>query len=584
MKKKRLELTWIGKDEKINLEPRILIEDPEFSYYAEKKYSEDDIFDNRLIFGDNLLALKALEEEFTNKIKCIYIDPPYNTGNAFEHYDDGLEHSIWLNLMKHRIEILKKLLHDDGLLAIQIDDNEYAKLYLLMSELFGEKNLKTIVVKMSESSGVKMGAVKSSGTIPKLKEYIILAKKNGVKNLNVELIPKQEWDKEYNLYIENFSKKDREIIDIIANKEDKSEDDIRVVDEILAKIKLVSVNEKLKSLGIDKKEHLNWKFENSWRIVRTAASSSVFKLAEEKKKKTKQVVFSVLSKRDKVLYLIKSDYKEDSKQPRVQIIFADTNLMVHPGDLWTDIKTTGLEAEGGVSFKNGKKPEALVKRIIGMSTKEGDWVLDSFAGSGTTGAVAHKMRRRWIMIELGEHCYTHIIPRLKNVINGKDKAGISSTVGWEGGGGFRFYKLAPSLLEKDKYGNWVISKQYNAEMLAEAMCKLEGFKYNPDKNLYWKHGQSTENDFIFVTTQFVNQQLSDDIADQMKEDETLLVCCKAFNVNQEDFPNITFKKIPQSVLEKCEFGRDDYSLNVENLSMMEKEPEQIELFDEGDVE
>src|SRR5690606_35256390 len=99
-----------------------------------------------------------------------------------------------------------------------------------------------------------------------------------------------------------------------------------------------------------------------------------------------------------------------------------------------------------------------------------------------------------------------------------------------------------------------------------------------------KHGQSTENDYIFVTTQFVNQQLADDIADQMKEDETLLVCCKAFNVNQEDFPNITFKKIPQSVLEKCEFGRDDYSLNVENLPMMEKEPQQIELFDEGDVE
>ncbi|PAC32743.1 hypothetical protein CEJ87_17070 [Caldifermentibacillus hisashii] len=254
------------------------------------------------------------------------------------------------------------------------------------------------------------------------------------------------------------------------------------------------------------------------------------------------------------------------------------------GDIWLDIGINNLHNEGGVDFRNGKKPEKLISRIIEMITDEGDWVLDSFAGSGTTGAVAHKMRRRWIMVELGEHCYTHIIPRLKRVIDGEDQAGISSTVGWKGGGGFRFYKLAPSLLEKDKYGNWVISKQYNAEMLSEAVCKLEGFKYNPDKNVYWKHGQSTENDYIFVTTQFVNQQLADDIADQMKEDETLLVCCKAFNVNQEDFPNITFKKIPQSVLEKCEFGRDDYSLNVENLPMMEKEPEQIELFDEGDVE
>ena len=154
-----------------------------------------------------------------------------------------------------------------------------------------------------------------------------------------------------------------------------------------------------------------------------------------------------------MLYLVKSDYQPTSKQPRVQLLFADSNLMIHPGDLWTDIKTTGLEAEGGVSFKNGKKPESLIKRIIGMSTNEGDWVLDSFAGSGTTGAVAHKMGRRWIMIELGEHCHTHIIPRMKRVIDGTDQGGISKAVNWQGGGGFRYYKLAPSLLKKDKFGN-----------------------------------------------------------------------------------------------------------------------------------
>lgn len=576
--KQKLELTWIGKDEQPKLEPRILLEDPELSYHAKERVTENDIFDNRLIFGDNLLALKALEQEFTGKIKCIYIDPPYNTGNAFEYYDDGFEHSIWLTLMKHRLEILAKLLHDNGLLAVQIDDNEFARLYLLMSEIFGEKNLKTIVVKMSEASGVKMGSVKSTGSIPKLKEYIILAKKNGVKNLNVELIPKSEWDNEYNLFLENFTREDRDIIDEISNKEEKSDDDIRIVDEICSKIQIVSVSEKMKSLGIKKDEQTKWKFDNAWRIARTAASRSVFLLTEEKKKHTNQTIFSVLSVRDKVLYLVKSDYKPTSKQPRVQLLFADSNLMTHPGDLWTDIKTTGLEAEGGVSFKNGKKPESLIKRIIGMSTNKGDWVLDSFAGSGTTGAVAHKMGRRWIMIELGEHCHTHIIPRMKQVIDGTDQGGISKAVNWKGGGGFRYYKLAPSLLKKDKFGNWIINPEYNAEMLAEAMCKHEGFTYNPDPEVFWKQGQSTENDFIYTTTQLVTQQMVEGIVEQMKENETLLICCKAFNVNVDDFPQVTIKKIPQAILNKCEFGRDDYSLNVNNLPMKEKEPEQLELF------
>ncbi|WP_064213980.1 site-specific DNA-methyltransferase [Anoxybacillus flavithermus] len=576
--KQRLELTWIGKDEQPKLEPRILLEDPELSYHAKERVTENDIFDNRLIFGDNLLALKALEQEFTGKIKCIYIDPPYNTGNAFEHYDDGLEHSIWLTLMKHRLEILAKLLHNDGLLAVQIDDNEFARLYLLMSEIFGEKNLKTVVVKMSEASGVKMGSVKSSGSIPKLKEYIILAKKNGVKNLNVELIPKSEWDNEYNLFLDNFSREDRAIIDEISNKEEKSDDDIRTIDEICSKIQLISVSEKIKSLGIKQNEQMKWKFDNAWRIVRTAASKSVFLLTEEKKKYINQTIFSVLSVRDKVLYLVKSDYQPTSKQPRVQLLFADSNLMIHPGDLWTDIKTTGLEAEGGVSFKNGKKPESLIKRIIGMSTNEGDWVLDSFAGSGTTGAVAHKMGRRWIMIELGEHCHTHIIPRMKRVIDGTDQGGISKAVNWQGGGGFRYYKLAPSLLKKDKFGNWIINPEYNAEMLAEAMCKHEGFTYNPDPHVFWKQGQSTENDFIYTTTQLVTQQMVAGIVEQMKENETLLICCKAYNVNVDEFPQITIKKIPQAILNKCEFGRDDYSLNVNNLPMKEREPEQLELF------
>src|SRR5439155_7113248 len=161
------------------------------------------------------------------------------------------------------------------------------------------------------------------------------------------------------------------------------------------------------------------------------------------------------------------------------------------------------------------KPERLLKRILEVATNPGDWVLDSFAGSGTSGAVAHKMGRRWIMVELGEHCHTHIIPRLKKVVDGKDPGGVTAVSDWKGGGGFRYYKLAPSLLQKDRWGQWVISKEYNAAMLAEACCKLEGFTYAPSESVYWQHGKSTERDFIYVTTQQLSaeqlQQLSEDV-------------------------------------------------------------------------
>ncbi|MCM3591149.1 site-specific DNA-methyltransferase [Brevibacillus borstelensis] len=227
------------------------------------------------------------------------------------------------------------------------------------------------------------------------------------------------------------------------------------------------------------------------------------------------------------------------------------------------------------------KPERLLQRIIELSTDPKDIVLDSFAGSGTTGAVAHKMGRRWIMIELGEHCHTHIIPRMKQVIDGTDQGGISKDVNWKGGGGFRYYRLAPSLLEKDKFGNWIINKEYNAPMLAEAMCKHHGFTYSPDDTIYWKQGKSTETDFIYTTTQLVTKEMADQIHEQLGEDETLLICCKAYNANAEIYPNITFQKIPASILYKCEFGRDDYSLKVAQLPQLDK-TEQMELFGEGE--
>ncbi|MFM7468351.1 MAG: site-specific DNA-methyltransferase [Vampirovibrionales bacterium] len=575
-KKTKLELTWIGKEQRPRLEPRILLADPTLSHHAPHKVTENDLFDNRLIFGDNLLALKALEQEFAGKVKCIYIDPPYNTGNAFEHYDDGLEHSIWLGLMRDRLELLWRLLSTDGLMAIQIDDNEFARLYLMLCEICGEKNLKTICVKMSEATGVKMASVNKMGSIAKLKEFIILAGKSGIKGFNLERIAKEKWDSEYKSFVHGATKEELSLVKGILEDESRSQDDVNLVDSILAKLSFENVNDVYKR-EFGKNVSEDWLFSNAWRIVQFATITGGAKDLAVKIKlstPTNVTAFSIVTARKK-MYAIKRSFNHETELPRCKLLFADQYLQVHPGDFWHDIKTTGLDNEGGIDFKNGKKPEALIKRIIGMCTNTGDLVLDSFAGSGTTGAVAHKMGRRWIMVELGEHCHTHIIPRLKKVIDGTDQGGISKTVNWQGGGGFRYYKLAGSLLEKDHWGNWVISKQYNPAMLTEALCKLEGFTYAPSDTIYWQQGYSTESDYIYVTTQTLSAEQLQALSDEVGTERSLLVLCSAFKGNAERFSNLTIKKIPRAVLAKCEWGHDDYSLNVENLPMAEKLPENV---------
>jgi adenine-specific DNA-methyltransferase len=569
-KKNKLELTWIGKENRPRLEPRILIEEPEFSHHAEVR-REGNIFDNMLIHGDNLLALKALETDpaVRGKVKCIYIDPPYNTGNAFEHYDDGLEHSVWLNLIRERIEVLWNLLCEDGTLAVQIDDNEFARLYLMMAEICIERNMKVICVKMSEPSGLKMGSVKRLGTIPKLKEYVIICKKNGPQGYFVEKIRKGSWDREYNIFITGLTVSDRQRISELSAQEQHTAADLDELDKIGARIELESVSSIIAKEGISDDARNDWLFENSWRICQCATSASVLRLAKEKRENNSSDVFFVKSPKG-IIYMVRAGFSDASAKPRVQLIFADDNLEVHPGDLWTDFRTTGLDGEGGVDFKNGKKPEALIKRIIGMCSKPGDLVLDSFAGSGTTGAVAHKMGRRWIMVELGEHAKTHIVPRMKNVIEGTDTGGVTGATGWKGGGGYRFYRLAPSLLQKDVWGNWVISKDYNAEMLAEAMCKHFNYVYAPSDEAYWMHGHASESAFIYVTTASLTFDQLRAISDEVGEDRSLLICCMAYEAQGESLDNLTLKKIPRVVLDRCEWGKDDYSLRIDALPMAEE--------------
>jgi len=523
-KKQKLELTWIGKEIRPKLEPRILLEDAEKSYHAVHRVSENDIFDNRLIFGDNLLALKALEQEFTGKVKCIFIDPPYNTGSAFEHYDDGVEHSIWLSLMRDRLEIISNLLSEDGSLWITIDDNEAHYLKVIGDEIFGRKNYLTSVVWEKDKGR------RSDTAISVSHDYILIYVKDlprwsNTRNLlersedqlkryrNPDNDPRGDWLQGDNGTAKSASKGSRFPITLPSG---------RVVTPPPGR---------------------GWSF--SQETLETAISEN-------------RVYFG----------------NNGDGMPIIKRYLKDVQKGVVPRTWWT-ADDVGHNQEAKRDHLNKllnhvepfptPKPERLLQRIIHIATNPGDLVLDSFAGSGTTGAVAHKMGRRWIMIELGEHCHTHIIPRLKKVIDGEDQGGISKAVNWKGGGGFRYYHLAPSLLEEDKWGRLVINKQYNPAMLAEALCKIEGFTYAPSDTFYWQHGYSTERDFIYVTTQNLSQEQLSKLADEVGQERTLLVLCSAFRSKVDIFPNLTIKKIPQQILSRCEWGHDDYSLKPENM-------------------
>ncbi|MCL4551874.1 MAG: site-specific DNA-methyltransferase [Bacteroidetes bacterium] len=433
-----------------------------------------------LIKGDNLLVLRSLVEMFKGrpdkeKVKCIYIDPPFNTGNAFEKYEDNLRHSEWLTMMRDRLYLLKKLLRKDGVILVHIDDEELAYLKVLMDEVFGrDKYLNTITVKMSEASGVKMSH--ATKRLPKLKEYILIYKGSEFKFLASDMRPLEKWNPEYKVFLENFTNKDRQVIAELQQKEENNLEDVAEVNKIFAKVKLVSVQQKIRDLKI--KDESNWKFDNAWRIIQAVGSSSVKNYAL-KQKKLDQEIGALLSARNFLyFYLVKFDKK--SKSPRVQVLFADDNLMTNTGDLWLDIKTTGgIGNEGEVYFPNGKKPEALLHRILKICTESGDLVFDSFSGSGTTGAVAHKMGRRWLMVEMGRQADELIIPRMQRVITGKDRTGISKDVNWGGGSGFKYYQLGESVIREQDM-NWTLK----AEEMAEAV--FLHFQYRPTESGWLK--------------------------------------------------------------------------------------------------
>lgn len=540
---KKLELTWYGKDKEIKVEPRILIEDKEKS-----NVKNDPNTENMLIHGDNLLALKALESKYAGQVKCIYIDPPYNTGTAFEHYDDNLEHSTWLSLMKPRLEILRNLLDEEsGTIWISIDSDECHYLKVLCDQIFGRRNFIDEVVWQRAYAPVNL-----KKTLSRAHDIILVYAKNFSPTFELNKLPRS---KEANSRYKNPDNDPRG---------DWKSDNLSVGPAVKSNIYEITTPSGRKVLPPE---------GYSWRLNRERFEEFV---------KDNRIWFG----------------EDGNNVPSIKRFLSEVKDGIVAMTYWTRDEV-GDSQEGKREIKaldlgsifDTPKQERLIERIITLATNEGDLVLDSFLGSGTTAAVAQKMNRRYIGVEMGDHAYTHCKLRLDKVISGEDKGGISvskeyydlkeddlkdldldidevkafnkilnkigketdlipkeilkelkrntrvqkvkSEYKWKGGGAYRFYELAESLINKDAFGEYIINKDYNADMLAAAVALHEGFDYKPSSEIFWKQSRANESSYLFVTTRHLNETYLEAIHSTMQDDEYLVIACKSYDKDIE---------------------------------------------------
>lgn len=528
----KLELTWVGKYEEHVIEPRILVEDREKSY-------GDPRSENMLIHGDNLIALQALQQDFAGRIRCIYIDPPFNTGQAFEHYDDNLEMSIWLNLMRDRIKLLHELLSDDGTMFVHIDDAYLPYVTLLIDEVFGRNNrLYLIAFKQGSATGHK--AI-NPGCVTTTNFIVMVAKDKKLWKPN-KVYTKRGRDTRYGKYITNVTAPYTEWKIINLTNAYAS---FTGVDLATARKQIKDNPDLIESFVLEHAES----------VIRTARPDM-----NGVGKEIQQMVHQSSASPNEVLYLHREGNPDMYFINGERILFYKDKLKLIDGELvsaeplttlWDDILSNNLHNEGGVSFPKGKKPEHLIKRVLEIATQEGDLFLDSFLGSGTSIAVAHKMNRRYIGIEMGQQAYTHCKKRLDSVISGEDLSGITKAVDWHGGGGYHFYELAPSLLVRsDKLPIYQVNPEYTFEMLCEAICKIEGFRFQPEGVF---HGHSSEKRFIHITKEFVNAEYVKSVSTALGEDQSLLIYGTAIQSDMILPDNIEVRKIPKDLLAKCSF-------------------------------
>jgi adenine-specific DNA-methyltransferase len=453
---------WVPKNDIRVAEPRIL--------NLTKSYG-DPSSENMLVKGDNLLVLRSLVEMFKgkkekDKVRCIYIDPPFNTGQAFEKYDDNLRHSEWLAMMRDRLELLYKLLRKDGSIFIHIDDEELHYLKTICDEIFGRDNfVSTICVRDSHPSGMK--TAHKDKTIIKTKSYILVYKISEKTRFNPQYRPKEAWDPHYNYFLDRKKKKLHSLLDVLIRNG------------------FLKKRQSLEDLDLKDQKFRKFYLENRENIIQTTKELPLEVKKKSLERKGEIIIFS--NKKGRQLLAFNGRRLASLSESVNNVGFGNQlkeaiSLLVC--DFWDDIDFNNTQNEGGVRFPASKKPEQLVARVISLASGENDVVLDSFAGSGTTPAVAHKLNRRWISIEIGKHAEDLCITRLKRVISGKDNSGISQLCGWTGGGGFQYYKLGRSVIY-DNDMNW----EMKAEEMAEAVFlhfqyKIERCDWLKEENMH----------------------------------------------------------------------------------------------------
>ena len=436
-----------------------------------KRRSDGTPAENLIIKGNNLIALHSLAKQFKGKVKLIYIDPPYNTGNDGFKYNDKFNHSTWLTFMKNRLEIAKTLLADDGVIFVQCDDNEQAYLKILMDEVFGRENfVTTIHCQMSTTQGMKVKAAQD-GNIVKNAEYIIVFSKNGHKNIAINPLYdlRSEYDEHYSLYLKNDGAigQLKELYDYRFPKDLKN----------TTALSLKEAFKKSNEFAEIVKTHLS-------KIVRSDKVTGFDLSVELENSKWKEVerngrkYILTLDKNGKVCQLLRL---QDS-WGKTDNYNNDEGLRKIRGNWWEGfyLDMGNVGKEGSVDFKNGKKGERLISQIIKTATNENDIVLDYHLGSGTTAAVAHKMNRQYIGIEQMDYIETLAVERLKKVIEG-EQGGISKAVNWQGGGEFVYAELAP-FNETAKQQILACEDSDDIKTLFNELCERYFLKYNVSVN------------------------------------------------------------------------------------------------------
>ena len=433
------------------LAPKAFCNATRYTEEGEERLTEFDENENLLIKGNNLLALSSLLERYEGQVKCIYIDPPYNTGSDSFGYNDRFNHSTWLTFMKNRLELAKRLLRSDGFIFVQSDDNEQAYLKVLMDEVFGVDNFINVV-----SVRTKVGGVSGSSIGKSLRdelEYINLYYKNRSSE-NAKINPTYIFS-DLKKHIKEYedSGKSWKYTSVLTRLEGKTllHEDVDAGERLFgySHVETASVRAFAKQMGISEPEVYRTYADRIFQTTNAQSSvrGRVMKLVEQfddfemvgfeytpTKGKSEGSVTEVLYKgaqQRMMMFLSDAVVERDgSYQYRDRV-----------GTLWADMQYNNLTKEGSVSFPNGKKPETLVERVMLLATQPNDIVLDFFLGSGTTAAVAHKMGRRYIGVEQMDYISSVTIPRLQKVIDG-EQGGVSKAQGWNGGGSFVYVELA----------------------------------------------------------------------------------------------------------------------------------------------